>query len=401
MESNIDQTAVESSRRTRFILVSAVVALSLLGDALLYALLPARPEEFGVLVWQVGILLGANRLVRLITNELAGRLVQIRTDNAPLIWAIVVGSLITCSYALPIGFWGLLCARVLWGASWSVLRVQGYMSALSHSTDRNRGRVFALYQAATRMGEGGGLLIGGFLSNLIGIPYTFFVFGACSSCGVLLALKAPASPPLPSGQASAGGASEVISRWPLALWACALCITMADQMVANLTGRFVAERLAVQMPLAIGVAGLSGLLLSFRSFTTLLLGPLVGALSDRLGRAPLVLALVALQSLCVAGIAFVDTWQLLIACLLLQFASAVSARLMIFAVAGDLAPHRDRALHMSRFFLQEAHRDKHGEACILYASGFKATIQCALDIFPQCPTIRFNNHGPAHWSIVG
>ena len=50
MESNIDQTAVESSRRTRFILVSAVVALSLLGDALLYALLPARPEEFGVLV---------------------------------------------------------------------------------------------------------------------------------------------------------------------------------------------------------------------------------------------------------------------------------------------------------------------------------------------------------------
>jgi MFS family permease len=218
-----------------------------------------------------------------------------------------------------------------------------------HSTEKNRGRVFAIYQAATRLGQGGGLLVGGFLSDLIGIPYTFFAFGVCSGFGILLALKAPSSQPLPSRQTPVAGASTVISRWPLALWGCALCITMADQMVANLTGRFVAERIGPQLPLVIGVAGLSGLLLSFRSFTTLLLGPLVGALSDRLGRAPLVLVLVLLQSLCVAGIAFVDSWQLLITCLLLQFASAISARLMIFAVAGDLAPHRGKALHMSRF----------------------------------------------------
>lgn len=349
MKDTADNTTIESLSRIRFILVSAVVALSLLGDALLYALLPAKPGEFGVLVWQVGVLLGANRFVRLLTNELAGRLVQKRASNTPLIWAIIAGSLITCSYALPIGFWGLLCARILWGACWSLLRVQGYMSALSYSTDRNRGRVFALYQAATRLGEGGGLLIGGFLSDLIGIPYTFLVFGACSSCGIILALKAPASRPLSSRQATVSGASAVIRHWPLALWACALCITMADQMIANLTGRFVAQRIGPELPLVIGVAGLAGLLLSFRSFTTLLLGPLVGALSDRLGRKSLMIVLVVLQSLCIAGIAFVDSWQLLIACLLMQFASAVSARLMIFAVAGDLAPQQDRALHMSRF----------------------------------------------------
>jgi MFS family permease len=352
MGKTSDNTLIESSRRARFILVSAVVALSLLGDALLYALLPAKPGEFGVLVWQVGILLGANRLVRLVTNELAGKLVQKRIGNAPLIWAIITGSLITCSYALPIGFWGLLCARILWGACWSLLRVQGYMSALLYSTDKNRGRVFAVYQAVTRVGEGGGLLIGGFLSDLIGIPFTFFVFGACSGCGILLALKAPSSPTLGSRHttnATNAAASALISRWPLALWVCALCITMSDQMIANLTGRFVAQRIGPQLSLVIGVAGLSGLLLSFRSFTTLLLGPLVGALSDRLGRAPLVIVLIALQSLCIAGIALANSWQLLLACLLVQFASAVSARLMIFAVAGDLAPQQNRAVHMSRF----------------------------------------------------
>ncbi|MBA7586997.1 hypothetical protein ES708_29005 [subsurface metagenome] len=97
-------------------MVSAVVALSLLGDALLYAVLPAKPGQFGVLVWQVGVLLGINRFVRLITNELAGRLVQRRRSNRPLIWAVVTGSLITACYALPIGFWGLLVARISLGS---------------------------------------------------------------------------------------------------------------------------------------------------------------------------------------------------------------------------------------------------------------------------------------------
>ena len=54
--------------RKRFILVSAVVALSLLGDALLYAVLPAEPGQFGVSLWQVGVLLGIKRLVLLSTN---------------------------------------------------------------------------------------------------------------------------------------------------------------------------------------------------------------------------------------------------------------------------------------------------------------------------------------------
>ena len=62
--------------KIRFFLISTVVALSLLGDAMLYVVLPARPEDFNILIWQIGILLGANRFIRLITNELAGRVVD-------------------------------------------------------------------------------------------------------------------------------------------------------------------------------------------------------------------------------------------------------------------------------------------------------------------------------------
>jgi MFS family permease len=357
---------VSATTRSRFILVSAVVGLSLLGDALLYALLPAKPGEFGVLIWQVGVLLGANRFVRLVTNEIAGRLIQNKDGNGPLLWALMVGGIVTASYALPIGFWGLLCARIIWGACWSVLRVEGYLSALSYSSNANRGRIFAVYQAATRLGQGGGLLIGGFLSELIGIPWTFLTFGICSGCGVIMVFKTPPRrreqptehgiestlsmelAPL-SGKRLSGIANDLIHNWPVRLWACGLFLTMAEQMIATLTGRFAAQRIGPQIPLALGIASLSGLLLSFRSFCSLLIGPIAGILSDRIGRRKLLGVLVALQSLCVAGLEFFEPWQLLILCFLIQFLSGTSARLLIYTIAGDLAPGEGGALHMNRF----------------------------------------------------
>jgi len=348
--------------RRRFIMVSAVVALSLLGDALLYAVLPANPGQFGVLVWQVGVLLGVNRLVRLITNELAGRLVQRRRSNRPLIWAVVAGSLITASYALPIGFWGLLVARIAWGACWSLFRVEGYVSALVLASDRNRGRIFAVYQAIARVGQGGGALVGGFLSDLVGIPRTFLFFSICTFCGLFLVIKAPLQEPEPSaeptpplggqiGPEAAPGKSirDRLRGWHLGLWGCALAITMSEQMVANLTGRFVAQRIGPALPIAIGIASLTGLLLSFRSFGSLLLGPAAGYISDRFGRKRLMTILVVLQCVFIAGIAFLNSWQLLVACLLLQFACGISSRLIIYTMAGDMAPAVGKALHMSRF----------------------------------------------------
>ena len=53
---------------------SGVLSLTLLGDALLYAVLPVHAESFGVsLVW-VGILLSANRFVRVFAYAMPSRL---------------------------------------------------------------------------------------------------------------------------------------------------------------------------------------------------------------------------------------------------------------------------------------------------------------------------------------
>jgi MFS family permease len=327
--------------RRRFVLTSVIVALSLLGDALLYALLPSRPEAFGLRVWQIGILLGANRLVRLLTNELAGRLVRRSRGHKHLYWVIAAGGLITAAYALPIGFWGLLAARLAWGACWSLFRVEGYLASLEISSGRTRGRVFAVYQAIIRIGQGGGVLIGGLLVDTIGIGATFAVFAAATWCGLVLLPGLPEKQPPPPAPGS--------SVQPFALWACAFALTMTEQMVTNLTGRLVADRVGPILPLSLGVTSLTGLLLGFRSFGALLLGPLAGLLGDRLGRRHVLAVLIAVQASSIAGIALFGTWPLLMGCLILQFAAGIGAHLLIYTLAGDLAPSNDGALHMSRF----------------------------------------------------
>jgi MFS family permease len=340
----IDYKEVTEKRR-RFLLISLIVALSLLGDALLYAVLPSRPKAFNLRVWQVGILLGANRLVRLGTNELAGRLVRRSHSNRPLYGAVIAGSLITASYALPIGFWGLLAARLAWGACWSLFRVEGYLAAIAISTRRTRGRIFAVYQAITRVGQGGGVLIGGLLVDTIGIASTFFIFGCATLSGLLLLVKAPRR----QGSALTVTAESKRDKPMFGLWGCALALTMTEQMVANLTGRLVADRVGSILPLSFGVTSLTGLLLGFRSFGALVLAPLAGIIGDRLGRRRLLMVLIALQACCIGGITLSRTWFPLVASILLQFAASNGVHLLLYTLAGDLAPRQNGAIHVSRF----------------------------------------------------
>ncbi len=348
------------SHRLRFFLVSIIVALSLLGDALLYAVLPARAESFQVLIWQVGILLGANRLIRLITNELAGHWIHRSKSNLPLLLAVIVGSLVTISYALSRGFWGLLAGRLVWGACWSVLRVEGYLAALSFSSKKNRGKIFAVYQAITRAVSGGGVFLGGFLADVIGIKLTFLLYGLASALGMGLVLKAPhprEEPAAAMDKQHSGvvqhlkkrGKAPTFDRTTVFLWICAMAIAMVDQILANLTGRIVVDRIAPELPFVLGAASLSGMLLGYKAIASLLVGPAAGALCDWIGRRRFLIFACACQAVAILGLSLTRHWLFIIILLLLQFTFSIAARLGVYTLAGDKAPADNRAIYMSRF----------------------------------------------------
>lgn len=372
----------------RFFLISTVVSLPLLGDALMYAALPANPYTFRVEVWQVGVLLAANRLIRLVTNELAGR-IRHSTDDPKrhdhmLLLAGFSGALITAGYALPFGFFWLLTLRILWGTCWSVLRIEGYVTALESAETDNRGVVFGTFQAMLRLGQGGGALVGAMALDLLGVAPTFAGIAAVVLIGTALAAvglaRQRASSKAADGEASAhsrttdatvrdtacpGGSSEDFDRDEdeshgfgdasaetpgyLRLWVRAISVVTVEEMVANLTGLIIASRIAPGTFNLFGVTTLTGLLLAFRYYGMLAIGPGVGYLSDRFGRRPVLTVLLIAQVFAMVALVVNASVLITIAALLIHLVTGSAARITVTTEVGDHAPQERRALHMGRY----------------------------------------------------
>jgi MFS family permease len=135
----------------------------------------------------------------------------------------------------------------------------------------------------------------------------------------------------------------------LVFWVSGLMISLSDQMISNLTGRLVVDRILPDFPFRLGAASLSGILLSVRAIGTVVVSPSAGALSDRLGKRRVLLWTLLIQCAVILLLPFSPNGLIVMGLLLAQFAVAVGGRLSLFALAGELAPTTRRALYMSRF----------------------------------------------------
>lgn len=115
-----------------------VVSASLLGDTLLYTVLPVQASSLGVSRPTVGVILSLNRWVRLGTNPLAARLYE-RLPAGPLVLAaILLTGLATSMYALPTALAVFFAGRLLWGFCYSLLRLGSFLAALEDAVHAGR-----------------------------------------------------------------------------------------------------------------------------------------------------------------------------------------------------------------------------------------------------------------------
>jgi MFS family permease len=105
--------------------LSLATGLSLLGDTSLYTVLPTHLVDAGVTLGTVGILLSANRFIRVLLNGPVGLLTDRWSRRSVFLPAIFMGALSTGIYALTVGFWPLLVGRLLWGLSWAGIWISG------------------------------------------------------------------------------------------------------------------------------------------------------------------------------------------------------------------------------------------------------------------------------------
>ncbi|MFH5186499.1 MFS transporter [Paenibacillus sp. TAB 01] len=194
------RTSMEAKKSVR--IVAWITAVSLLGDSMLYIVLPVYWQQFGLQsLWQVGFLLSVNRFVRLPLNPLIGWLYGRISKRAGIVLAVGLAVLTTLAYGSLSGFTLLLIARTLWGAAWSLLRIGGYLTVLEASRPTNRGSLLGSYNGIIGIGSLIGMLAGGLLAELIGARYVALVLGVATAAGLPLAWRF--LPVSPTGQASA------------------------------------------------------------------------------------------------------------------------------------------------------------------------------------------------------
>ncbi|MFW6075475.1 MAG: MFS transporter [Chloroflexota bacterium] len=339
--------------------VSCAVAAAILGDSLLYAVLPAIYPELGLQAAMVGVLLSANRFVRLLSNPVAGWVVARAGVRAPFLIAVFVAALTTVVYALGLGFIVLLLGRIAWGICWSFLRLGGYLAALDSSNDGSRGYYLGFFNVVTRFGSFVAVVLGGLMTDVIGFETTVYIFAALTVLGGLAVFRE--RPPAVDEQRRREGAvstrmfgDPALLFGPLSIvfvMAFVQAMTISGLITATL-GAWIRQEAGDSIDLllvSVGVATLTGFLLGTRFLSDFLWGPLSGHLSDRHGRRNLLIAAGLIEALSLVALVFAPNVWLLILATVILFLAATATTVSLEAITGDFAPPEQRSQTMSLY----------------------------------------------------
>ena len=367
----------------RVLLVSMLVGFCLFGDSLLYSVLPANVNSFGLKVGFVGVILSANRYIRLISNTWAAWVYDRIGLRVPLTMAVLGTVISTSIYGLSRGLWPLLLARILWGICFSFLRLGGLLTVLDESTDRNRGMLIGVFNSVWRTGSLIGVVLGSMLTDTIGHRTTFLLFSAASAFGLLMVpmlsgarISSPQSFATKLGQQRSKSTTTYWARtnWQRLFWKLTVAelppenhnlrlpllivgLTKfanglaAQGLVGATLGFYLQSHLGDEVQLGgitLGVTTITGLLLGGR-FLTDLMAVLLGHISDRLGRQVMVYIATPASIGLLLLLAYSPVVVLPIAALPVLFLAGTAISVSLDASAGDLAPHDLRAQVLGRY----------------------------------------------------
>jgi len=329
-------------------IVGLTIGLSILGDSFLYGNLPIEAENLGIALPLVGVLLSANRLVRLVSNTWASSVFEKFGPRKPFIASTVLALITTALYGVGWGFAVFLLARMGWGIAWSALRQGGYQAVWAGGPYA-KGRLMGLLWGMIRLGSAFSVLLGGYLRDLWG--YRAGVFGVMSvsalAIPVALSIRWPAEAQriVSSKQSFWEGWKDALKteRGRRLLLAGSIHTLFEGILIAT-ASLFLARRLGnfdFLSGLGIRIGTIAGLLLALRWTSDILFAPGIGWMSDRLGqlRSLVVLACVLLVSL-MGAVNF--SGPLLVLFLAFLFVSSAGLNVTLSAQANALSTQMER-----------------------------------------------------------
>jgi len=251
---------------------SITLAFSSFGDAFLYPFLPIHAEKVGIpLVW-IGVLLSINRLIRIFSNQILVGAFRRFGFRYITVGAAVLAIGSTAGYGMGWGIAGWLVLRVLWGISFSALRISSLGYALEHSRP---GFSLGISRSIYELGPMFALVAGPFLLKAWSPSITFIALAAASLPAVYFAWKLPElAQPIPARKIK-------LFRLPSTFNLLTFIATfLVEGMLIVLLGQLLA---ADHHLTPTAVTAMAAAWLAFRRVSFLVFAPLGGYLADRWG----------------------------------------------------------------------------------------------------------------------
>jgi MFS family permease len=313
---------------------------------MLFIVLPLYWKFFGLTsLWQVGVLLSANRIIRIPINSLVGWCYNRIGKRSCIMAAVVLAAASTFSYGMVKGFWLLLIARCLWGIAWSFFRIGGYLTILSSSNPEMRGQSVGLYNGLWGLGTLFGMLFGGFLAELIGIQTvtTLFSILAASSIPFIIRFIENTKAQEHTTQMkkkkdfSIWKSKRIVSAFVTGLIVAFVVYGVFASTLSKLIELQMNNTLIV-LGLSIGAGSITGIVQALRTGWDPFLAPYLGRCSDqKWGRIPILIIALLAAAFCLGLFSLKLPMALFIAVLLLFQLTTTVLITMSDSIAADLA----------------------------------------------------------------
>jgi MFS transporter, DHA1 family, inner membrane transport protein len=271
-------TAIAASSSRGVALSALVIGIGLIGDTLIYAVLPLYHEQFGIPLTMVGVLLSLNRWVRLLANSAVAALGGWVGARTLMIGAAAGSAVSTTLYGLDGGEALHIFARSLWGVSFAALNLGSLAYAVSERV--HAGKRVGLSRGMVGVAQACSLIGGALLVLAVGPRNVFLIFGALTALSLVAALMLPQ---LPQERVHPRG-FRLPRPQRLEIWGFLLGFT--GDGVFLLTLAFLLRDSVTSVTPILATA----LVLSLRSLVEASGGPLGGWMSDRFGARPVATA---------------------------------------------------------------------------------------------------------------
>ncbi|MFC5135217.1 MULTISPECIES: MFS transporter [Haloferacaceae] len=217
------------------------------GGGVVFPILPNLGAVLGISAFMVGVILSANRWVRLVANAPAGALVDRYGTRKPFVLGLLIEGIATLGYVvaialppaeslrsalagLPAGSIGpvavgptewfavlefvvapeawFLLARVLWGIGSAAVFATAYTIAADVSDSGSRGTNMGVVRGGITMGFPAGLVLGGVVSSLAGNVAAFVVAAAFALLASVVAHRL-----VPETHVTTAGEKQSVKPW--------------------------------------------------------------------------------------------------------------------------------------------------------------------------------------------